>query len=43
MLENVAVIRRPVVDWGGKTTAGFDAVTFTGALPREAIKRGGYA
>ena len=25
MLENVSVIKRPVVEWGSKTTVGFDA------------------
>ncbi len=33
MLENVSVIRRPVVEWGEKATAGFDIETFTAALP----------
>jgi arsenate reductase-like glutaredoxin family protein len=25
MLENVSVIRRPIVEWGKPVTAGFDA------------------
>jgi Spx/MgsR family transcriptional regulator len=32
MLENVSVIKRPVVEWGTKTTVGFDAAVFTAAL-----------
>jgi Spx/MgsR family transcriptional regulator len=33
MLENVSVIKRPVVEWGEKATVGFDTETFTAALP----------
>jgi arsenate reductase len=33
MLENVSVIRRPVVEWTEKITAGFDSELFTGASP----------
>ena len=33
MLENVSVIRRPVVEWGSRTTVGFDEAGFTDALP----------
>lgn len=33
MLENVSVIKRPVVEWGAKATVGFDQAGFTDALP----------
>jgi arsenate reductase (glutaredoxin) len=33
MLENVSVIKRPVVEWSGKATVGFDEAKFTAALP----------
>lgn len=33
MLGHVSVIRRPVVEWSEKVTAGFDSAMFTGALP----------
>jgi Spx/MgsR family transcriptional regulator len=33
MLENVSVIKRPVVEWGARSTVGFDPATFTAALP----------
>jgi Spx/MgsR family transcriptional regulator len=32
MLENVSVIKRPVVEWGTKATVGFDESAFTAAL-----------
>ena len=32
MLENVSVIKRPVVEWGTKATVGFDEAGFTAAL-----------
>jgi len=32
MLENVSVIKRPVVEWGTKSTVGFDEEGFTAAL-----------
>jgi Spx/MgsR family transcriptional regulator len=34
MLENVSVIKRPVVEWGTKATVGFDPAAFTAALPK---------
>lgn len=33
MLENVSVIKRPIVEWGARATVGFDAAGFTDALP----------
>jgi len=34
MLAHPSVIKRPVVEWGGTTTVGFDAAAWSALLPR---------
>src|SRR3569832_1590143 len=43
MRENVRVIKRPVVEWSEKVTAGFDEATFTAALRGVNVKPNGFA